>query len=957
MRPVAGQQELQQKAGKRKRRSNGSKNRSNTHIDGTENGEGGAGNNVRDNFGDNNLGAIFGRVVKRRQKEVTILGPALVRVLLMEIRELTGNGLPSLIAAPSNTAVDTKAASKDIRGLIENEYNTIRDESALPDKRRRSWDVVNKIFRLIDDLTGGDDEDEREATIPSVATNGKDSHPTGGKKAQLMGKTNNSNSNSNNRKGINNSNISESTAAAFVPPSASASSSSATANQPTNPTTQKSTVPVAPTLSTTEKKGGKSLDKPSRAKQTNTTTATNNNNKNNKAPRTVASLLSASVSTIATAMSSTANKASTHNGKNPPVHPSTIRGSPSTSPSHTAATLPVGQMPPPYKKRSATTQQHKAQRQLQLQPQRKHPKANIHPSSRELLRVNSNSNSNNKTQPAARSAAIIPGKNGVANSNASNISRNVSTGAAVAATRINASISPTASQPSAVARDVSGSFSSSSTNSSTTPQSAPPQAKALNIQFTPSSQKYSPVLATLEKPIPTSEISRINLPADDSAQKPTAYGCFVENRPQVVLEFKQHTPTKNMTEQFMRRLNKWDPYWNIEKNLCVGLTAPVIHRRWVRKADKIPKFSPNMAATFTIKDLLKAVGPRIRNIDKGQPRRDGDLRVLIRMLPFDLSKQAYGGKKRADFHIWPKGTYLQIHAAPSNHTNPQPLQLRQRKQQSHDDSKWLGICDHLDITSLLHNAWASTTTSLNAFPYSTVQIGCYDPELYFFNLALCRYRAPQTVSKILLYPLTISRDPLMVVPKLKRASYEEMCARAKRMMESNEVMLLDDSDEDEGQNKSKTPEELRRILLSVQDPFTISALKVPVRGPKCLHVSCFDLNSFLEMNKSASGQRWKCGWCENFISYEDLEHCALSEQAVKLFGNEISNLQHMVEFKEDKSISLCKPVKSHQERTKAKKVTAARVVTNNGNIKFKGNPDANGGGGNDVVELLDSDSD
>ena len=241
MRPVAGQQELHQKAGKRKRRSNGSKNRSNAHIDGTENGEGGTGNNLGENLGGNNLGAIFSRVVKRRQKEVTILGPALVRVLLMEIRELTGNGLPSLTAATSNTEVDTKAASKDIRGLIENEYKTIRDESALPDKRRRSWDVVNKIFRLIDGLTGGDDEDEREAIIPSVATNGKELHSTGGKKARLMGKTNNTNSNSNssinsnNRKGINNTNIAEPTAVALLPPAASLKDSHSTGGKKAKP--------------------------------------------------------------------------------------------------------------------------------------------------------------------------------------------------------------------------------------------------------------------------------------------------------------------------------------------------------------------------------------------------------------------------------------------------------------------------------------------------------------------------------------------------------------------------------------------------------------------------------------------------------------------------------------------------------------------------------------------------
>lgn len=72
------------------------------------------------------------------------------------------------------------------------------------------------------------------------------------------------------------------------------------------------------------------------------------------------------------------------------------------------------------------------------------------------------------------------------------------------------------------------------------------------------------------------------------------------------------------------------------------------------------------------------------------------------------------------------------------------------------------------------------------------------------------------------------------------------------------------------------------------------------------------------MNKGASGQRWKCGLCEDFLSYEDLELCALTELGLKQFGGEMTAGQHMVEFREDKTLELMKPARSRQERTQAK---------------------------------------
>lgn len=391
-----------------------------------------------------------------------------------------------------------------------------------------------------------------------------------------------------------------------------------------------------------------------------------------------------------------------------------------------------------------------------------------------------------------------------------------------------------------------------------------------------------------------------------------------------------------MKEEFTKRLATWDPFWITEYTFITGLTAPVTKCKY--QAPKGPRFSPQTAARFDAHEVMKKAGPRIRQVGNGQAPKDNEYRVLVRMLPLYLSKQKDGGKHRADLHLWPKGTYLQIHLNPDFRTIPCPHVIQQRKQQSHDPIKWLGICDHLDITSMIHKEWSSTATSLKRQSnHSRLELGCYDKELYMFSMALCRYRSPQTLSQ-----------QLLQTDMLKRVSLDEMYGRAKKLMESNEVVLDSDSDDGNENNQSK-PKDLRSIRFSIRDPITMAVLKNPVRGKKCLHLSCFDLNGFLELNKSPSGQRWKCGYCENFLSYIDLEHCSLTEAAAKKFGDQINYLQHMVELREDKSMHLCKPVRSHQERARAKKLATDTNAATQTSLS--------GDGANEVVELLDSDSD
>jgi hypothetical protein len=320
----------------------------------------------------------------------------------------------------------------------------------------------------------------------------------------------------------------------------------------------------------------------------------------------------------------------------------------------------------------------------------------------------------------------------------------------------------------------------------------------------------------------------------------------------VELQFENYQSTDNMTKQFLKRLSKWDPHWIAEQTFCTGLTVPVTKHKY-RANNGVPDFAPLTAARFTTTDLLKIAGPRLGQVYQGQAPKDNELRILIRMLPLYLSKQKDGGKHRADVHIWPKGTYLQIRPCSVLKPLGTPQKLDQRKQQSHDTSKWLGICKHLDITSIIKTAYGSTPTSLKyGNRQSTVELGCYDPEMYMFSLAMCRYRSPQALSKTLLQ----KGEQHSAMSLLKRISLDEMYGRAKRLMDSNEVILDCDSDDDDGKedDDDEKPKKLRSILFSIRDPITMAAIKNPVRGKQCKHFSVSKSVVKLMTNKRATVQ-------------------------------------------------------------------------------------------------------
>ena len=716
-----------------------------------------------DNENGSSLRSVFSRVALRRMKEITLLEPALVMGLLMDIRELTGTELPALVAAKSTTSsslssaggIKIRRAADDVRCLVSKEYRKISDENALPDKRRKSWVIVSEIFRLIDTLTGTDDDDDDSetnehgiqtkpsasattitASSSAAAASRKGSDP-GTKDSQGTEKTQTS---SNGK-----------TTAAAPPPARDATQSSAATISSTTATHQKplnSTTTASKNMTATESNTANSGGPKSAAQ--------GNPSIQKKSPvRTVASLSSASAMTTATALESKNPASDTVNSnKNQSIHPSMLPG--------TTPILPPDTAPPPYQKRSLIAQQHK----------------------------------NQKLQKQGITAGGAPA---------------TVTDLIAAATMQSAVVS---SSPSSIS-PTSSSSSNINNNSDTRPAAA--VAKTLRIQF-------EPIPEVTEKPTDTKRIQKIWLPADDSRNKPTTYGCLIQDRPRVELQFNSFEPTKNMIESFKRRLGKWDPHWVADEHFCIGVTSPVEKQKYNRS--KQPLYSPNTAACFDIKNLTKKAGPFLRQVNHGQQPMDNERRILIRMLPLYLSKEKDGGKHRADVHLWPKGTFMQI-GLPNGNSLATPQILYQRKQQAHDAKKWLGICKHLDITSKVHHAYASTITSLRqTSANSTVELGCYESQLYMFSLALCRYQSPQTLCQTLL------RSPM-----LRRVGLDEMQQRAKTIMESNEVVLDGDSDEDKSNTNGNGAKELKNIRFSIMDPLQLRPLQNPVRGRKCLHLS------------------------------------------------------------------------------------------------------------------------
>ena len=155
------------------------------------------------------------------------------------------------------------------------------------------------------------------------------------------------------------------------------------------------------------------------------------------------------------------------------------------------------------------------------------------------------------------------------------------------------------------------------------------------------------------------------------------------------------------------RLSTWEPYWRIVEDVGLhSVKASESGHTFVgnRTAACLPQFpnanssSVNSCARLTLnlpscKEKSRAsvkwgqfanpngIGSRIRD-----QYRTGDTRLILRTLP--LHRSAKEQKKRADTHIWPKGTLIQLaHCSGGGSLNDDKIiPIFQRRQERHDES-------------------------------------------------------------------------------------------------------------------------------------------------------------------------------------------------------------------------------------------------------------------------------
>jgi len=195
--------------------------------------------------------------------------------------------------------------------------------------------------------------------------------------------------------------------------------------------------------------------------------------------------------------------------------------------------------------------------------------------------------------------------------------------------------------------------------------------------------------------------------------------------------------------------------------------------------------------------------------------RPGCCRVLART--FALKDTSRHGD-----HQWPKATKLLV--------NGQHAYLKQRKFNSFDN-KWKGFSEPADITLLCragkNTIEVSTTEDLDEKYGLVVQIANLlgDADIV---AAVAARESPSIAS-----------------------GYERALNSFREDADGIEIVIT-------------------HTNLSLKCPLSLAKITVPGRGRRCTHLQCFDLLSYVGMNKKGSVNRWRCGVCNSVLRPADL---------------------------------------------------------------------------------------
>jgi hypothetical protein len=291
----------------------------------------------------------------------------------------------------------------------------------------------------------------------------------------------------------------------------------------------------------------------------------------------------------------------------------------------------------------------------------------------------------------------------------------------------------------------------------------------------------------------------INAKADTRmAGKHLFYSGALYERPQVTLKIHQKNNVKSV--DVMRRFLEWDPYWQVFGQAQVGRTCAVISRsgfdgakdvKGVNTAMKlVSKFDKDLVPS---RDLLAQV-----HIGKPMETRASPSTpvLLLRMLPVNFNKS----KNRADCHLWPRGTFLQV--------DGDIVRLTQRLQQDKFEDQWKGPCKLADLGPFVR----SRTHTLH------IEMACFDTEPYYWCLAMCSYVPPNVLYSRILNPN--AAEAIWHMPRQECIQY------AKEYLRANALTVDSDNDDDDSD---------RRFSFSLMCPMSKQLIKHPVRGHNCKH--------------------------------------------------------------------------------------------------------------------------
>jgi len=282
--------------------------------------------------------------------------------------------------------------------------------------------------------------------------------------------------------------------------------------------------------------------------------------------------------------------------------------------------------------------------------------------------------------------------------------------------------------------------------------------------------------------------------ADRKQNRFPTFACTQTGRALVRATFKTPSIEDVYVRMTNQRLKEWDPFWTPIMDVATNVTTTVHHlhpRTTLINYAAAEEFS--FSSGSPIVTLLKWGKPR------SEPWQNGEMALILRMLPLDAST-----KKRADCHLWPKGTFLQI--------NGQPVKLEQRRQQSHNEKEWKGMCRELCVSP-----WVGDPTKP-----TKIELCSFENAPFYYSLKVCEYTDadhlynsmtdPGNEKAIKCIPSDIGKDLAIEFA-------------------SHQTTVNLDSD-DEGDHNH---DDAAKFIFSLSCPISKQLMQYPVRGKACKH--------------------------------------------------------------------------------------------------------------------------